>query len=60
MNKISALEAYKVSSVLEDFVNKLAFLDLLKQNMGEEMTEQMSDEITKAMDEQRALEQRYA
>jgi hypothetical protein len=28
--------------------------------MGEEMTEQMSEEITKAMDEQRALEQRYA
>jgi len=28
--------------------------------MGEEMTEQMSDEITKAMDEQKALEQRYA
>ncbi len=35
-------------------------ITLLKQNMGEEMTEQMSDEITKAMDEQRALEQRYA
>ena len=51
MNKISALEAYKVSSVLDEFVNKLAFLDLLKQNMGEEMTEQMSEEITKAMDE---------
>ena len=28
--------------------------------MGEEMTEQMSEEITKAMDEQRALEQKYA
>ena len=33
---------------------------MLKQNMGEDMTEQMSEEITKAMDEQRALEQRYA
>jgi hypothetical protein len=28
--------------------------------MGEEMTEQMSEEITKAMDEQRSLEQKYA
>jgi hypothetical protein len=31
-------------------------LDLLKQNMGDEMNDQMSEEITKAMDEQRALE----
>lgn len=67
MNKISALEAYKISAVMEDvsyiylllfillllyqFVKKLSFLDLLKQNMGEEMTEQMSEEVTKAMDE---------
>jgi len=51
MNKISPLEAYKISFVLDDFVNKLAFLDLLKQNMGDEMSEQMSEEITKAMDE---------
>jgi hypothetical protein len=51
MNKISALEAWKVSSVLEDFNNKLNFLDLLKQNAGGESTEQQSDEITKAMDE---------
>jgi hypothetical protein len=28
--------------------------------MGEEMTEQMSEEITKAMDEQRGLETEYA
>jgi ribosome-binding protein aMBF1 (putative translation factor) len=28
--------------------------------MGDEMNEQMSEEITKAMDEQRALEQSYA
>lgn len=59
MNKISALEAWKTKSVLEDFVNKLGFLDLLKQNMGEGDQEQMSDEITKAMNEQKALEQRY-
>lgn len=42
------------------FKKKLSFLDMLKQNMGEEMTEQMSEEITKAMDEQRSLEQQYA
>ena len=28
--------------------------------MGDEMNEQMTEEITKAMDEQRALEQQYA
>lgn len=28
--------------------------------MGDEMNDQMSEEITKAMDEQRALEQKYA
>ena len=28
--------------------------------MGDEMNEQMSEEITKAMDEQRGLEQKYA
>ena len=28
--------------------------------MGDEMNEQMSEEITKAMEEQRSLEQRYA
>lgn len=60
MNKISALEAYKISIVLEDFVQKLTFLDLLKQNLGDEMSDQQSDEITKAMNEQRALEQKYA
>ena len=60
MNKIPALEAWKIQSVLGDFNNKLGFLDLLKQNMGEGDTESMSDEITKAMDEQKALELRYA
>ena len=39
MDIISALEAYKVSIVLEEFCKKLSFLDLLKQNMGEEMSE---------------------
>jgi hypothetical protein len=41
-------------------VQKLTFLDLLKQNLGDEMSDQQSDEITKAMNEQRALEQKYA
>jgi predicted transcriptional regulator YheO len=39
MTKISALEAYKISIVLEEFVQKLTFLDLLKANMGDEMSE---------------------
>jgi ribonucleotide reductase beta subunit family protein with ferritin-like domain len=39
---------------------KLDFLDKLKNNMGEEMAEMMSEEITKVMDEQREIEQRYA
>ena len=41
-------------------VHKLTYLDNLKNNMGEEMAEMMSEEITKAMDEQRDLEQKYA
>jgi len=60
MTKISALEAYKISIVLEEFVQKLTFLDLLKANMGDEMSENQSEEITKAMDEQRRLEEKYA
>ena len=31
-------------------VKKLSFLDKLKANMGDEMSEQNSEEITKAMD----------
>lgn len=58
MNNISALEAWKISSVLEDFNNKLGFLDILKTNVGEDQ-DPMSDDITKAMDEQKALEIRY-
>lgn len=50
-SKISALEAYKVTVALEDFVKKLTFLDRLKANMGDEMSEQNSEEITKAMDQ---------
>lgn len=40
--------------------DKLEYLDKLKNNMGEEMAEMMSEEITKAMDEQREMEQTYA
>jgi hypothetical protein len=39
---------------------KLEYLDKLKNNMGEEMAEMMSEEITKVMDEQREMEQTYA
>ena len=41
-------------------ITKLKFLDQLKNNLGEEMAEQMSEEITKVMDEQRLLEEEYA
>ena len=33
---------------------------MLKNNVGEEMAEMMSDEITKVMDEQRSIELEYA
>jgi len=36
------------------------YLDNLKSNMGEEMAEMMSEEITKVMEEQRDLETEYA
>jgi hypothetical protein len=49
--KVSSLEAYKISIVLEELVQKMTFLDLLKANMGDEMSENQSEEITKAMDE---------
>lgn len=39
---------------------KLDYLDKLKNNMGEEMAEMMSEEITKVMNEQRSMEQEYA
>ncbi|CDW81373.1 leucine rich repeat family protein [Stylonychia lemnae] len=41
-------------------LSKLSFLDLLKSNMGEEMTEMMSQEITRVMDQQSKLEKEYA
>ena len=39
---------------------KLNYLEMLKNNVGEEMAEMMSDEITKVMDEQRSIEMEYA
>jgi hypothetical protein len=39
---------------------KLEYLDKLKNNMGEEMAEMMSEEITKVMDEQRKMQERYS
>ena len=39
---------------------KLEYLEQLKNNVGEEMAESMSEEITKVMDEQRQIEQEYA
>ena len=41
-------------------LEKLEYLDQLKNNQGEEMAEMMSEEITKVMDEQRELEIEYA
>ena len=46
--------------MLEELTQKLTFLDMLKANMGDEMSENQSEEITKAMDEQRRLEEKYA
>ncbi len=41
-------------------VEKLTFLEMLKNNVGEEMAEMMSEEITKVMEEQRNIEGEYA
>jgi len=41
-------------------IEKLNYLEKLKNNMGEEMAEMMSEEITKVMEEQRNIEAEYA
>ena len=41
-------------------VEKLYYLEKLKNNMGEEMADMMSEEITKVMDEQHQIELEYA
>lgn len=38
----------------------MSFLDILKSNMGEDMNEMMSQEITRVMNEQNSLEKEYA
>jgi ribonucleotide reductase beta subunit family protein with ferritin-like domain len=41
-------------------LDKLQYLQYLKNSMGEEMAEMMSEEITKVMNEQQDLEHQYA
>ena len=41
-------------------LEKLSYLAMLKSNMGDEMAEMMSQEITRVMDQQRHLEKEYA
>lgn len=41
-------------------VEKLHYLEKLKNNMGEEMADMMSEEITKVMEEQHQIELEYA
>ena len=41
-------------------IEKLTYLQNLKNSMGEEMAEMMSEEITKVTDEQKYLEEQYA
>ena len=41
-------------------MEKLSYLDALKSNMGDEMAEMMSQEITRVMEQQRHLEKEYA
>jgi len=48
--KIQALDAFKIKIVLKGMSEKLDYLDKLNNNMGEEMAEMMSEEITKIMD----------
>ena len=60
MNKLVALETFKIDVVVEETIQKLMFLDTLKSNMGQEMNEMMSEEISRVMTEQRNLEKKYA
>lgn len=60
MNKLTALETFKIDVVMEETISKLMFLDTLKSNMGQEMSEMMSEEISRVMTEQRNLEKKYA
>lgn len=60
MNKLTALETFKIEVVVQETIDKLHFLDTLKSNMGSEMSEMMSEEISRVMTEQRNLERKYA
>jgi DNA repair exonuclease SbcCD ATPase subunit len=60
MNKLTALETFKVDVVVQETIDKLSFLDTLKSNAGQEMSEMMSEEISRVMTEQRNLEKKYA
>lgn len=42
---------YLTNADLFKMLNKLSYLESLKNNIGEEMAEMMSEEITKVMDE---------
>ncbi len=60
MNKLTALETFKIDVIFQETIQKLHFLDSLKSNMGTEMSEMMSEEISRVMTEQRNLEKKYA
>jgi DNA repair exonuclease SbcCD ATPase subunit len=61
MNKLTPLETFKIDVITQETISKLHFLDtLLKSNMGSEMSEMMSEEISRVMSEQRNLEKKYA
>ena len=60
MNKLTALETFKIDVIVQETIQRLHFLDSLKSNMGSEMSEMMSEEISRVMNEQRSLEKKYA
>lgn len=61
MNKLTSLETFKIDVITQETIDKLHFLDTLqKSNMGSEMSEMMSEEISRVMSEQRNLEKKYA
>jgi hypothetical protein len=56
---VQALDAYKISCVLDDMINKLEYLGTLKNNTGGEQAQMMSDDVTNVMKEQHSLEEEY-
>ena len=54
------IEVTNLHLLLTQMMEKLTYLENLKNNMGEEMAEMMSEEITKVMEEQRNIEAEYA